>query len=405
MAHARGPHGVGLWLCGFAGQWAIYLAALARWRGGRALADAAPPWLLLGWALAARLLLCGTPVWLSDDLYRYLLDGRVWAHGINPFRYAPADPHIIAVAGELAARVNHPDVRTIYPPVAQLIALVAAVLHLGPDGWRVLMSLADVGAMLAVGRLFGGAGWSWRAAAVYGLCPLAIWEAGANGHLEPWAALFVVLAAVAWQRGRAGLAGALLGLGALVKLYPLLLLPLWLRRPGFPRAAGAAVLVCVAGVGPFVANGVDVTAGLRAYLARWSFNGPVYAGLVLLTGWRDSWRWLPFLAVAVAGTIAGVRKAAPERAAGWLLCAFLTCSPTLHPWYALWILPWLGPCPAVALTAFVAAMGGSYAVWWNVAHHADWSVPPGATALIWALVAAGGVVQLARIRRAPAALD
>ncbi len=32
--------------------------------------------------------------YLSDDIYRYVWDGRVQAAGINPYRYIPADEHL-----------------------------------------------------------------------------------------------------------------------------------------------------------------------------------------------------------------------------------------------------------------------------------------------------------------------
>ena len=38
-----------------------------------------------------RLSLLFFPPYLSDDIYRYVWDGRVQAAGINPYRYIPAD--------------------------------------------------------------------------------------------------------------------------------------------------------------------------------------------------------------------------------------------------------------------------------------------------------------------------
>ena len=68
------------------------------------------------------------------------------------------------------------------------LAAFAAAAGLMESGWRVLVSVIDVGAMVLVARLFGGGDAGWRAAAVYGLCPLLVFESGANGHLEAIAA-------------------------------------------------------------------------------------------------------------------------------------------------------------------------------------------------------------------------
>ena len=67
----------------------------------------------------------GTPS-LSDDVYRYVWDGRVQLAGVNPYRYAPADPALDHV--EYAGRdgINHPRLRTVYPPLAQTLFLGVA---------------------------------------------------------------------------------------------------------------------------------------------------------------------------------------------------------------------------------------------------------------------------------------
>src|SRR5262249_42509982 len=40
------------------------------------------------------------PVYLSDDIYRYIWDGRVQAAGINPYRYIPTDTHLAPLRDE-----------------------------------------------------------------------------------------------------------------------------------------------------------------------------------------------------------------------------------------------------------------------------------------------------------------
>jgi hypothetical protein len=381
-----GPEQTREWLFGYVLAWGLYMALFAAARDDDFVGS---PWLLVGWALVARLLLVGTNPWLSDDLYRYLLDGRVLAEGINPFRWPPSDPRIQSIAPVLAARVNHPDVPTIYPALAQIVALGAALLRLDIVGWRVLISAIDVFVMLAVWRLFGRGVRGWRAAAVYGLCPLAIWESGANGHLEPLAALPLLWAARFVSRGSPVRGGLLLGAAAMAKLYPLLLLPLWLRERGFWRFAGVALLTTAAGLVPFMLGGVDIFEGLRTYLGRWSFNSPLYSFLAALTGQGDLLRALPFVVVLLAGIVAARREEDPVRMIPLLLFAFLVIGPTLHPWYALWLLPWLGDRPHPGHWSFVAAMGGAYAVWWSVAQSGEWVLPVGVPELLWSIVAIG----------------
>lgn len=389
-----GPGDTLVWLTGYAISWGLYLALFVvhtdqvDWVGS--------PWLLLGWALLARLVLVDSTPWLSDDLFRYLLDGKVSAAGINPYRFAPEHPTVQAIAPELAARVNHPDIPTIYPPAIQALGLVAAWFGWGITAWRVFVSVLDVAAMALVARLFFGHDRGWRAAAVYGLCPLAVWESGANGHLEPIVVLCFLAGVLQWRRGRWAWAGVAIAAASMAKFYPLLVLPAWLRDRFAIRvilmAAGSTALVTWA----FASGGVDVFAGMRAYLEHWSFNGPIYElgsrlGLPPSLG-----RLLPFLVIGTAGVVAAIRRETPERVTPFLLFAFLVLGPTLHPWYALWVLPWLGDRPHAGLWSFVAAMGGAYAVWWQMVHHGRWELPPVAAVAIWALVALGWWAEMRR---------
>ena len=152
------------------------------------------------WAVAASLLfrlvaVPGEPA-LSDDLYRYLWDGRVQLHGLHPYRFAPADPLVAeqseALAtlqrGEQAAAVNHSELRTIYPPVAQWFFLAVAALGAGPVGLKLALGLVDFGVVLALGALLG----RMRLPRASGSCstpgtPWRCWKGRGAAIWSPWA--------------------------------------------------------------------------------------------------------------------------------------------------------------------------------------------------------------------------
>ncbi|MEO1714668.1 MAG: hypothetical protein AAFU60_15155, partial [Bacteroidota bacterium] len=81
------------------------------------------------------LLLFGLPL-LSDDLYRFIWDGRLLVQGINPFDHLPAyyAEQGFPVPGldqSLFSLLNSPEYFTIYPPLAQGLFYVGAWLF--PD--------------------------------------------------------------------------------------------------------------------------------------------------------------------------------------------------------------------------------------------------------------------------------
>ena len=60
----------------------------------------------------------------SDDLWRYLWDGEVQRQGLSPYGVSPADPSLDVIAAsedwqQVRERINHLQIPTVYPPVAQ----------------------------------------------------------------------------------------------------------------------------------------------------------------------------------------------------------------------------------------------------------------------------------------------
>lgn len=71
-------------------------------------------------ALAFRITLLSAQPTLSDDIYRYMWDGKVQSHGLNPYSYPPEAGELEFLRDSYYEGVNHKGVRTIYPPLAQI---------------------------------------------------------------------------------------------------------------------------------------------------------------------------------------------------------------------------------------------------------------------------------------------
>jgi len=98
---------------------------------------------VFGVALGLRLFLVFAPPVFSDDIYRYIWDGRIMNEGINPYRYAPTDNELEAFRNKSWERINHPELKTIYPPLAQLyFAIVTKISH-SETGFKIAASITD----------------------------------------------------------------------------------------------------------------------------------------------------------------------------------------------------------------------------------------------------------------------
>jgi hypothetical protein len=380
-------------------------------------------------ALALRVGFLGSDLALSDDVNRYVWEGALVAEGGDPYRYAPAAPELAAARerwGELAAAVNHPDVPAAYPPLAQglhagVVALAGGaerpararfLLRLLYGGADLLLCLPLAALLIRRGRpLACTVAWAWN--------PWVAQEFAGAAHLDSLALLLSISAlACGPARGRLGSARAvsaavLLAAGALVKLFPAAFLPFLLRR--LPRPAWpvlAFVLALGLGTLPFflLTGAIPRASGLGTYAFRWESASLVYRWIepcfVHFFPYDETWsdpRRLARVAVAGAwlalGAWAWRRRLDPVRAAGVLCAGFVVLTPTLHPWYLAWSVPFLAFTPALWLAALA---GLAPLLYWPLARgraEGVWSEPAWLHPLLVGLLLALSLLELAHARR------
>jgi len=270
---------------------------------------------------------------LSGDIYRYLFDGRTLAAGQNPYAAFPDDP-----------RVNHPEIRTIYPPHAEILFALFHRMTL----WRIALIAAE----LLTLRLLRD-----RGALAYATFPPLIFEGIWSGHVEIVAAL---LLAIAYFRNSATAAACSVG----TKVIPIAAVPsLLMRAPNRVRWASIFALVLVAPAIPFIASGHFMD-GMRDYATRWIFNSPAYSltfsavdSLHVAEHLKNTWTsikdplhleaiapfvyrhlYADFVTRCILGVLAltGIAWARTPHAAVGIL---LLCSPAIHPWYWIVLVP------------------------------------------------------------------
>ena len=310
--------------------YALALARARRYRGARHGTG-----IVIAVAAAARLALLASPPSLSDDLYRYVWEGRVAAHGLDPYRLAPQAATLAPLRdGAVFPRINHPELATLYPPLAIAgFALVAAISPtvLAMKLWVVLHDLALC--LLLVGWL-KRRGADPVEAIAYAWCPLVLVEFAGSGHSDPTAMVWLV-AALMTYRERPLLSAAALTIAALTKLVPLLALPFLLRAwPARARVLALGLLAAGLGAYLWLARGAD--SGLAAYARSWRHNELAFHYLEawLADGIRA--RWAAAVLVALAAGLLLLRGATPEAGGRLTTRVALLLSPVVHPWYLGW---------------------------------------------------------------------
>jgi hypothetical protein len=192
-------------------------------------------------AVAFRLIAAVAPPSLSDDIYRYVWDGRVQAHGHHPYKFPPDDPMRAELRDDVWEKINHKEIATIYPPLAELVFAALAAAKLGVTGFKLVFALLDAVVVFALLRLIDALGLPRARVLLYAWNPLAVVETAASGHVEPLGLVLLVGSVAFLVEGKMVRAAAALAGAVQVKLLPLILVPGFARRlkdardPGWGR--------------------------------------------------------------------------------------------------------------------------------------------------------------------------
>lgn len=290
------------------------------------------------WAIGLRFLAMFISPTLSDDVFRYVWEGFFITEGGNPYWVAPNDASMEHWSKSL---VNHPELTTIYPPLTQMMFASLSLLFDHVVGWKLFSTLCDLGILWMLFHQQGASRWVW----LYALHPLPILENASSAHMESWAVL-PLMASMMFPSMR----GWFLWLGGMLKLLPFVLLPVVLRS--WKRTI---IMIMLMMLTLSIFSLWDVPMGAQQYAQHWSFHASTFA---LLEVWVDNPRvWtIGFGGFSMLYTFWKIRPF--SRQVFWLVGTFVLLSPTVHPWYLLWVFPvaiwhrsmaWVGLCCAYPL--------------------------------------------------------
>ncbi len=333
----------------------------------------------------------------SDDIYRFLFDGNLTTHSINPFLSTPRE--IIQTLPDttfrfLFSRLNSPDYYSVYPPVCQF--LFASAARVFPQSvsaqislFKFFIFLFECGAIAFSfqqtnkKQFFFTQPWKrlkpfqglykkvkpitnnqqpitilW-----YALNPLVITELCGNGHTEGIMVFFLFGAIYFFRKGLNNNSGNLFFLSALfmslsiaTKLLPLMLLPFLMRYVSlkqFAKYIGIVVGLSVIFFLPFYSTVLMAHIGnsLGLYFGRFEFNASIFYVLRAFDFWRLGYDNIAMITPKLIGaTLLFIAylvwrqfkntNTASNFSGFWkyalaALCFYFLCATTVHPWYAV----------------------------------------------------------------------
>ena len=382
---------------------AVYFVAVGSFRKNRACSLLFI--VLFGLGFRA-LFLFSTPI-LEDDFHRYFWDGAVLTSGINPYEHSPEEvaegggserlQELKGLYGETLEKVNHPHVKTIYPPVAEFFFAVSyKISPMSLTAWRIILLVFDLITLALLFASLRKLDIPPQSLLIYWWNPLLVQQIFNSVHMDVLAFPFVLGAILLFLYGRKRLWTLVLSLAVGIKLWPALLFGLFLKPLREKRETLLQTLIFAAAILiiflPMVVFKLDPASGIVVYGKSWQNNSPFFAAI--LSGWELILEamgihpghaqahsragiiavlliWKFYVAFA-SGSLGIHRKALLIIGGAFLL------SPAQFPWYYTWLLPFL--CVALspgflALTALLPLCylqyyfpphAGEAGIFWNV---------------------------------------
>lgn len=325
--------------------------------------------MLLIFGLIFRLIFLFVEPNLSQDFYRFIWDGELVGHFVNPYLEVPNDliqqkDLLVANAQELHEGMGKLSARHFsnYPPLNQLIfaistffggeSILASIVAM-----RSFIILADIGILYFGQKLLRNLNQSPHLIFWYFLNPLVLIELTGNLHFEGVMLFFFVWSLYLLSAKKWALAAMPYALSICIKLIPLLFLPLFLKYLGFKKSTvfylivgGVCVLLVLPFYSPDFLENYSQTVGL--WFSNFEFNAGPYNVIKKIAIYYDEKPWefiksygkiTPYITIAIVllFTFLKVDKNLKKLISSmlWVLTLYYLMSTTVHPWYLIFLLP------------------------------------------------------------------
>jgi hypothetical protein len=291
---------------------------------------------------------------------RFLWDGRLIFHGINPYLYTPESSELDALK-DVAYFIDYEfkHTLTVYPPIAQFIFGIAYFFTDGnPFGIKLLTTIFDLMNIFVLTLLMKNINPKNLISGVmiYAWSPLLIIESTGNGHIEPIPIFFILLSLLLLVKSRIRLSSVSYSSACLSKLFPILLLPIFLiYLKNLRRGEIKKFLVWFILTSSFVLVPILLSSGLNLlhqifwYSQNITYNSSLYRIIELIFPFNSTVniaRIFTYSAFIVTGFLFLRKKNLAsfiEFTEGCLILfgLFLLFAPAVFQWYLIWLLPFI----------------------------------------------------------------
>ena len=327
-------------------------------------------WAIIIFSLMFRLTLL--PVAPSDDIYRYLWEGKLQRNWISPYSHPPEASSLEHLRDGFFSGINHKHLSTIYPPLTLMVFAVADYISHSIISMKSVFLIFDVLSIFILLKFLRVMGKESYNVLTYAWSPLILISFAARGHCDSLQ-IFLVILALYLCAIRKNLRTILsIALAVMSKFVFIIIAPFLIPGKKLKYVALLSAVIAVLYL-PYISAGKGLFSTLLHFGTQYHFNDSVHFlifclcigsplaskivtalifGAVLLFLYK---KYLNFfitdnnenLSLSPLSNGGSEKKGNIEMNNFVINCAFvaigafLILAPTLHPWYLTWIIPFL----------------------------------------------------------------
>ena len=308
-------------------------------------------WAIIIFALMFRLtLLPATP---SDDIYRYLWEGKLQLNGINPYSHPPESSSLEHLRDGFFSDINHKHLPTIYPPLTLMVFAIADYVSHTIMSMKSVFLVFDVLSIFILLRFLRVMGKDPHNVLTYAWSPLILISFAARGHCDSLQIFLVILALYLCAMRKNLRTVVSIGLAAMSKFIFIIIAPFLITGKKLKYAVVLLSVIAVLYL-PYMSVGKGLFSTLLHFGTQYHFNDSAHFlifclcigsplaskivtalifGAVLLYLYKKHLNLLITDDVEMNNSVLNFAFVA--------IGTFLILAPTLHPWYLTWIVPFL----------------------------------------------------------------
>jgi len=278
----------------------------------------------------------------SDDIYRYMWDGKVQSNGINPYKFSPNDSNLVYLHSDiLPAKVNFPELKTIYFPLSQWLFFLGYQLS-GENiwGYKFILMVFELLTVIILHLILRKLNKPSKYLLLYLLCPLPIFQFALDSHLDGYGLMLITMSILFYLKRRLTISLIFLGLSLSIKPVGILFIPVFFLNE--PKISDKLKILFLPFITffiqfiPYIFSSNPFEA-LFVYAKHWSFNGSIFNLLNSFIKHNQITRIVCGIMLLIILIPLYLSRYDLLKKIYYSVFMLLIFSPVVHPWYIGWL--------------------------------------------------------------------